>query len=364
MKKTINNSIKKTSFKGLKRISTGSNNLGIVCNHGLVEKFMHFTGFDYYVNLLKFLLLTTGKTLLYLASGTEDIDRYNSFDDYSNIILVDYQFRDTIHIDYSQNKRIICLNLDAYIAIHILLRLNHRIDTLVVFNEGLEQGGGNMNLAENAFALLFPILSENPIFIVSRKYYGMTQRYKTAKPKNWLNLPFKSKTELHSEDKGYIDPDLFTVYNFCKGKGEVVQLSNKVRNEHIFQRGRIKVHVLHSSLYNHLEKIDLGLTHFENGYQEEIFRTGITNVLNWRGEYMVRRRISRDTEIIKSYNLNDIGDLNKLCIDYSVKKLGLVPNASDYVSLINQLNEMENEITDIYFFHLHHGDYKILYQEV
>jgi len=361
----MNKKINKTpSFNGLKRNFNGTKNLGIVCNHGLVEKFMFFTGFDFYVNLLKFILLTTGKTLLYLASGTDNIEKYDKLEGYSNIILVDYQFRDTIHIDYSENKRVICLNLDAYIAIQVLLRLNHRIDTLVVFNEGLEQGGGNMNLAENAFALLFPVLSENPIFIVSRKYYGMTQRYKTAKPKNWLNLPFQTKTILNQNDEGYINPDFFTDYEFCKGKGEVVQFNNKIRNEHVFLRGRIKVHVLHSSLYNHLDKIDLGLSHFENGYQEEIFRTGITNVLNWRGEYRIKKRINRDTEIVKTYNLNEVDELNQLCVEYGVKKLGLVPNGSNYLELIDKLNQLENGITDIYFFHLHHGDFETLYQEV
>lgn len=361
MKKQSLLSKRNRTFKALTRNYEKRDNLGIMYNDGNIERFMHFTGFDYYMNLLKFILLTTGKTLLYLASGTEKLERYNQIEGYSNIILVDYGFRDTITIEYQENKRIIYLNLDAYIAIQVLLRLNHRIDTLVVFNEGLEGGGGNMNLAENAFALLFPILSESPLFIVSRKYYGMSQRYKTAKPKNWLNLPFQSKTELHPGDEDYIDPDFFTVYGFCKGKGEVVRLNGKIRNEHIFQRGRIKVHVLHSSLYNHLDKIDLGLTHFENGYQEEIFRTGIRNVLNWRGEYTLRRRSFTNEDISKRFNLNNLSDLNQLCNYYNVTKLGLVPNGTDYLALIDNLNEMENGITDIYFFHLHHGDFGILY---
>lgn len=364
MKKQPLNTNQHNSFKTLRSNHTNHQNLGIMYNSGLVEKFMHFTGFDYYMNLLKFILLTTGKTLLYLASGTDKLERYNQIEGYSNIILVDYEFRDTITIEHLKNKRIICLNLDAYIAIQILLRLNHRIDTLVVFNEGLEGGGGNMNLAENAFGLLFPILSESPLFIVSRKYYGMSQRYKSAKPKNWLNLPFQNKTELKSGDEGYIDPDFFTVYDFCKGKGEVVQLSGKIRNEHIFQIGRIKVHVLHSSLYNHLDSIDLGLAHFENGFQERIFRTGITNVLNWRGEYTVKHQVNKATEINKTYNLNNLDEINQLCVDYGVKKLGLVPNGSDYLALIDAFNEMENELTDIYFFHLHHGDFTSLYNIV
>jgi hypothetical protein len=352
------------TFRALKRVYNGNNSgskYGIHYNESKVSKFMHFQNYDFYVNLLENTLIKTGKTLLYLASGTEQLDRFKDLEGYSNIILVDYEFNDCITIDMDDNKRIIHLNLDAYIAIQVLLMLNHTIDTVVILNEGVNMGGGNMTIGENALALLYPVLSEETMIICSRKYYKMSQVYKPAKKGNWINLPFETKVLLKSEDAGYINPDFFTTYDFCKGIGEVYLLKNKITTSHTFQRGRINVHVLHSSMYNHLDKIDLGLTLFENGFQEEIIRTGINNVLNWKGIYKCSRKISKDITIEKQYDLNNIDELNQLCIDKNVTSLGLIPSGIDYLQFIDDLNNMENSIEDIYFFHLHHGDLKSLY---
>ncbi len=360
MKNKINN-----TFKAFKRVYSNNNSgskYGIHYNESRVKKFMHFTDFDFYVNLLDNTLIKSGKTLLYLASGTDKLDRYNEIEGYSNIILVDYEFHDTITIEYSESKRIVCLNLDAYIAIQVLLMLNHTIDTVVILNEGLNMGGGNITIAENALALLFPVMLEETMIICSRKYYKMSHIYKPAKKHNWINLPFHTKTVLNQGDDGYINPDFFTTYDFCKGIGEVYLLKNKITTSHSFRRGRINVHVMHSSMYNHLDKIDLGLTLFENGLQEEIFRTGINNVLNWKGIYKCSRKISKNITIEKQYDLNNVYDLNQLCIDKDIHSLGLIPSGIDYLQFIDDLNSMENEITDIYFFHLHHGDLKSLYK--
>lgn len=353
------------TFSTLKRVYNSENSgskYGIHYNESRVKKFMHFTDFDFYVNLLDNILIKTGKTLLYLASGTEQLDRFKDLEGYTNIILVDYEFRDTITIDYSESKRIVCLNLDAYIAIQVLLRMNHVIDTVVILNEGLNMGGGNMTIAENALALLFPVMSEETMIICSRKYYKMSHIYKPAKKNNWINLPFQTKVLLNSGNKGYINPDFFTTYDFCKGIGEVYLLKTKITTSHTFQRGRINVHVLHSSMYNHLDKVELGLSLFENGFQEEIIRTGIKNVLNWKGVYNCSRKISKDITIEKQYDLNNVYDLNQLCIDKNIHSLGVIPSGIDYLQFIDDLNNMENSIEDIFLFHLHHGDLKSMYQ--
>ena len=360
-------------FKSLKRVYSKKNeqvDYGIKYNHSKVSKFMHLTNFDYYYNLLSSVLLTSGKTILYLASGTEELERYKNLEGYSNIILVDYEFvEDITVVNYGDNKRIIQLNLDAYIAIQVLLKVNHTVNTIVVLNEGINMGGGNVTLAETALSMLFPIMSQESLFIGSRIYYKKSQIYKPAKKKNWVNLPFEQRKVLKpvdklnydSDDELYINPDFFTTYNFCKGIGEVILLKKKITTIHTFRRGRINVHVLHSSMYNHMDKFDLGLTLFENGFQEEVIRTGINNVLNWKGTYNCSKRVNRDTTIDKQYNLNNLDELNQLCVDYNIKSLGLIPNGSDYLQLVDNLNAMQNSIENIYFFHLNHGDFKSLY---
>ena len=110
-----------------------------------------------------------------------------------------------------------------------------------------------------------------------------------------------------------------------------------------------------------MDKFDLGLTLFENGFQEEVIRTGINNVLNWRGTYNCSKRVNRETTIDKQYNLNNLDELNQLCVDNNVLSLGLIPNGSDYLKLVDDLNAMQNGIENIYFFHLNHGDFKTLY---
>lgn len=74
--------------------------------------------------------LKSGRTLVYLASGTHINHDYKSLP-YENVILVDYSFKECSY----DGDKIVTLSLDALLAISVLKTLNVKIDCLVCVNE-------------------------------------------------------------------------------------------------------------------------------------------------------------------------------------------------------------------------------------
>ncbi|WP_243349359.1 hypothetical protein [Parabacteroides sp. FAFU027] len=360
--------------KGLKQLRQAHKgkktifDLGIKYNHHRVKHFIRFDRFDEYAKLLENDLIKNGRTLLYLASGIEQIERYDNLQ-YDNIILVDYMFKEYKCSIMPDGKKIISLNLDAFVAIQTLLMINHQIDAVVEINTGFIHGGANYCLAGYALGLLFPILTEDVLIITSRKYYQNCAMYNISSKKTWLNLPFAEKKTLKpvdlnnydADDEKYLNPDLFTLYDFCKGISEVVLLKKKVRNIHTFKQGELNIHVIHSSIFSHLDKIDAGVMLFENGFQEEIIRNKTPYILNGKATYSSIKWSGENISKETIYDMTDIDQLNMLCQDFKLNSIGITPIGCDYLELINRLSVMENDLENVYFFHLNHGDYKSLY---
>lgn len=350
---------------------------GIHYNSNRVLAFIHFNQFDKYADLLTRDLITGGRTMLILASGTENelIERYQNLE-FENIILVDYMFDNYECIDKYPDKKIICVDLDSYVCIQVLLQLKHfEINTVVSLNVGIQGGGANMCIATNALGLLFPIMSNEVVIITSLDYYKRSQIYKYKKS-NWLNLPFETKkglrpTESDNTDpdveRYYIDPKLFTTYSFMeKIGGEVVLLKNKIHNVHSFHRGRLNVGILHTSVFN-LDLTDdktLGVMKFENHYQEAIFRNKFPNLVSWNGSYFRNKRFNKEVVEKKTYDLSDLFQFNELLNDFGIKTLVMTPVGGDYLELIDQISKMDNGVSTLIFTHLNHGDYEKLYNYI
>jgi len=348
---------------------------GIHYNSNRVLPFIHFNQFDKYADLLTRDLIPGGRTMLILASGTENelIERYQYLD-YENVILVDYMFNNYECIDKYPGKKIICINLDAYVCIQVLLQLkDFEVNTVVSLNVGVQGGGANMCIATNALGLLFPIMSNEVVIITSLDYYKRSQIYKYKKS-NWLNLPFETKkvlrpTESDNTDpdieRYYIDPNLFTTYKFMENiGGEVVLLKNKVHKVHSFHRGRLNVGISHTSIFN-IDLTDdktLGVMKFENHYQEAIFRNKFPNLVSWNGSYFRNKRFNKEVVEKKTYDLSDLFQFNVLLNDFGIKTLIFTPVGGDYLELIDRISEMDNGVNTVIFTHLNHGDYeKTLY---
>ena len=337
---------------------------GIQYNSNRVLPFIHFNKYDKYVDVLSKDLIPGGRTILVLASGTDNelIERFKNLD-YQNIILVDYMFDNYLCINHL-DKKIICVNLDAYICIQVLLQIqNFGVNAIVSLNVGVQGGGANMCIATNALGLLFPIMSDEVIIITSLEYYKRSQVYKFKKS-NWLNLPYESKKILKPADNYYIDPNIFTTHKFMQEiGGEVVILTNKINRTHTFVRSNITVKVSHTSIFN-FELSDtktIGVMKFENLFQEAIFRNNYPNLVSWNGAYYTNKQFNKQTIGRKTYYLSDLFQFNLLLKEYDIQTLILTPIGGDYLELIDRIAEMDNNIKTIIFTHLNHGDYSLLY---
>ena len=350
---------------------------GIHYNSNRVLPFIHFNQFDKYADLLTRDLIPGGRTMLILASGTENelIERFQNLE-FENIILVDYSFDKYECIDKYPGKKIICVDLDAYVSIQVLLQLkDFEVNAIVSLNVGIREGGANMCIATNALGLLFPIMSNEVVIITSLEYYKRSQVYKYKKS-NWLNLPFEDKKVLLPVDgqevdtdveRYYIEPNLFTTYRFMeKIGGEVVLLKNKIHKVHSFHRGRLNVGILHSSIFN-LDLTDentLGIMKFENHYQEAIFRNKFPNLISWKGSYFKNKQFNKEVVEKKTYDLSDLFKFNELLNDFGITTLIFTPVGGDYLKLIDLISEMDNGVKTLLFTHLNHGDYEKLYNYI
>ena len=192
---------------------------GIHYNSNRVLPFIHFNQFDKYADLLTRDLIPGGRTMLILASGTENelIERFQNLE-FENIILVDYSFDKYECIDKYPGKKIICVDLDAYVSIQVLLQLkDFEVNTVVSLNVGIQGGGANMCIATNALGLLFPIMSNEVVIITSLEYYKRSQVYKYKKS-NWLNLPFEDKKVLLPVDGQEVDTAQAVVNQIFDGR--------------------------------------------------------------------------------------------------------------------------------------------------
>jgi len=280
------------------------------------------------------LFIKPGKTLVYFASGTHINDEYKNLN-YENVILVDHSFKNCSY----DGEKIICLGLDAIVAVFVLRQLNIKIDFLICINEGLYEGGGRYSLNSDSFlGYCFPLFSEKLIHLGIKNYYCGNEYFHQRT--HYLDLPYNEKKILTPIDKGYISPSIFSTEGY---RASVTLLENKSGTNYSFKSGGITVHVKHSSIFDFEDKLDVLFLQYENSCQKMTFERLEHKLVDLRGE--------------------DNNSISKFCINNQYEKIGLIPNGSDYIDLVKSLSESDNHIKEIYFFHLNKGDFKSLYNE-
>lgn len=290
--------------------------------------------------------IKSGKTLVYFASGTRIHKEYQNLA-YENIILVDYCFKSCNCI----GDKIITLSLDALMAISVLKTLNVKIDCLVCINEGLYEGGGRYSINSDGFlGYCFPLLADRFIHMGIKDYYcGIEYCHQRE---HYLDLPYLEKKILNSIDHEYISPLIFSPHQ--GHRVEVTVMENKSDKVHRFNRDGISLSIIHGSIWDEAENLDLIFVRYENDYQKSVFQKIENKAIDLKS---FEKRNGRFTLEAKK-------SINQLCLDNQIEKIGFIPNGVCYLDLVVFLaNTGQNNLKEICFFHLNKDDYKYLYKE-
>lgn len=290
------------------------------------------------------IIVKSGKTLVYFASGTHIHDEYKSLD-YENVILVDYCFK---NCSYDGGK-VICLGLDSIVAIYIFKQLSLKIDCLIAINEGLYEGGGQYSINSDTFlGYCFPLFADRLIHLGIKDYYCGNEYFHQRT--HYLNLPYGEKKILTPIDKGYISPSIFSTEGY---RASVTQLEYKSGTNYSFKYGGITVHVKHSSIFNFENKLDVLFVQYENYRQKMVFEKLEHKLIDLRSFTKENNKFSSEAK----------NSINKLCINNQYERIGFIPCGVNYMDLINSLSEhYQNGLKEVFFFHLNKEDFSCLYK--
>lgn len=287
-----------------------------------------------------------GRTLVYFASGTHIYNEYKSLA-YENVILVDYSFKQCCY----DGDKIFTLSLDALMAVYVLKRLNVKIDCLVCINEGLYEGGGKYSLNSDSFlGYCFPLFADRLIHLGIKDYYCGNEYFHQRT--HYLDLPYNEKNVITPIDNDYISPLIFSPQQ--GHRAEVTVLENKSDKVHRFNRDGILLSIIHGSIWDDAEKLDLLFVGYENDYQKSVFQKIENKTIDLKSFEKKNGRFTLEAK--KS--------INELCLDNQIERIGFIPNGVCYLDLAVFLaNTGQNNLKEICFFHLNKDDYKSLYKE-
>lgn len=288
--------------------------------------------------------LNPGKTLVYFASGKTIKEEYCSLP-YSNIILVDYGFKNHQLVQ----DKVFCLKMDCLAAVKLFKILNISIDCFVCINEGLGEGGASYPInSDNFIGYCSQILNSPLIHIGQPGYYqGEDIHYR----KHYLDIPFENKIELNDSSPAYIDPKMFsTGYSYRNGKVHQITFETKTPRKITFNN--VTINIKHRSIWDDQFMLDgLFLNIRENAIREnlELFEEKI---------YFFRNQHSRHCNEKRWYAFSEV---IALCTSKKLDKIGLVPHRGDYLEEVNEFKNNPSEYPkEVTYYHLNKGDYKDL----
>lgn len=289
-----------------------------------------------------------GRTLVYFASGRRIDPEYARLN-YENVILVDHAFRNSLY----DGKKIICLGLDAIVAVYVMKMADVKIDCFVCVNEGIVEGGKiyRYAIANDAFmGYCFPLFADRLIHIGYKGHYCYPEYFHLKK--HFLDLPYSDKKEVTPLDSEYINPAIFSPHE--GSRAQITILEKKSTLGHSFDVGKITVHVKHASIWDYSEELDAFFVRFEDqDGQKHIYEELESKIIDLK-DY------SKGNTCFTAESKKRI---NELCKENNFSKIGFVPNGIDYLDLAKSLSEGDNNLKEIYYFHLNKNDFGYLYKE-
>jgi len=272
------------------------------------------------------------KTLAYFASG--DVRKeYNNLD-FDKIYLIDKCFNKGTNGRIISKGKITCIGMDCLESIKFLAKENVKIDYFVSLNEGLWEGGGSYAINSDIFlGYAMTLLNNCYIHIMNMSYYG-TREYHVS-----MDIPY-DMIEIKEDDDRYLNPSIFSDYDFAVNGAKVLQMSKLISKNHeisINQNTIIKI--IHDSIWNYYEYLETIAISFSQQDQLDFF-----------------------DKIPKVLNLNKMqtDDVFNYCESHKIEKIGFTPwGKGNYKNFINKLKERESDYPrEISLFHLNKNDYQ------
>lgn len=337
---------------------------GIIYNTSRVLSFTHLSeqNRQHYIDMLSKDLIPNMPVFIFLASGIESIERYFDLAAGNNFILIDYEFKNYECLK-NGSKRIITLDLDAIVAIQIIVKtlkpLNMTVSYICSQNEGLNCGGGNYVLNTNLIlGLLMPVMDSKKVLIIgSKTYLKKNSMYNVVKHYN--QLPYRNIKQLKNKEEllsiGINQPDeFFTTYQHSSAQPDYTILENKIADRcHSFVRNGVNINIILGSVFENTE-LDAYFIIAENTLVGRLIRNDNFRVFDKRGVYQFQN---------EKYDLNNPSDIIRLSNNYGMKKIGFIPfGCQDYEKFLNDLTQITSAIKEINFYHFHKGDYLELYK--
>jgi hypothetical protein len=309
-------------------------------------------------------LINEGRTLVYFASGREIKRAYIDLP-YENVVLVDYCFKNRNRV---YHDKVFTIGLDCVHAIDLFKILNIKIDCFVCINEGLYEGGGKYSINSDGFlGYASPVLADPFIHIGCKDYYWKNQPGQSQNMEyhhlveHWLDIPFKSKQIITSDNKNYISPLIFPFETRFGERASVTLLKDKSSKECQFFYKDLLVRVKHKSIWLDMDQLDATFLSYENRYQQgkmEQFNSKVFSMDHLK--YFTNHSATSQRNNSK-HDMDDtqkIKDLNK---EKVIRTIGLVPCGANYMEMIKDI-AVRGKIKEIVFYHMNKNDFGSLYE--
>lgn len=264
---------------------------------------------------------------IYFASGDYFEDFHDSIQTMkvNKLILVDYQFKESIIID-----NIAIIALEATDAIKLFKYFNIQFDVFICLNDGVNEGGGWYNMHSQYFiAYVMPILKNPYIHIYSQKYLGV-------------------EDNRHINDIGYtpteIEIDGNT--NFLKYKPEHINIYKMTKDDvykEVYINGDFKINIINKSIW--LDEHILDRMYIRSRKEFYYFtRTARTKLIYTKkstgNNYII-------TRVLNTHQLHIVGSM----------PIG----ASNYKTFLRETKTLKGEIN---LYHLNSNDYSYIKQNL
>lgn len=271
------------------------------------------------------------KTLVYFASGPIREEYQNL--DFDKIYLIDKCFRSRSRNQSNgfSRGRVTCIGMDCLESIEFLRNEQIQIDYFVSLNEGLYEGGGSYAINSDMFlGYAMQLFKDKYVHIMNKDYY-LNNMYNVS-----MDLPY-SIEEIKDNDERYLNPLIFSKIGY---HAKVFQMTRYLASRtEININPKIKVQIIHDSIWNFYKELDVSVLSFSNQGQGDFF--------------------SRKFNII-DLNETDIGGVFDFCKKNKIKKIGFTPFGRGFCKLfLKTLEEFKEDYPrEVVLFHLNKDDYR------